>query len=342
MSRRSRLLVASLAGAAAAALALPGPLRTFLFEENLHEVVPGRIYRSAQPSGAELAEMIDRLGLRSVLNLRGERGGKEWLREERRAAQERGVAHSTVRLNADRMPPAQRLREIVRVLDLAEQPLLFHCQGGVERSGLVGAVAVLLAGGDLDAARREFAASKGFVGFLARSDLPRVLDDYERWLAARGVPHAPDRFRAWVEADYAPDFYRARIDAVEPAPRLAPGREARLRFRVTNESLRPIPFRASHDRGVHLGAFLAAPAASTAEPLELRDGFRDLDLAPGDSAELELRLPPLERAGTWSLRVDLVDEQVKWFADMGSQPLALAVEVGADGRAPEPALAAER
>jgi hypothetical protein len=324
---RSWILVFATALAFGAALVLPGPLRTFLFEENLHVVVPGEVYRSAQPSGAELAAMIDRLGLRAVLNLRGERGGKDWLREERRAAAQAGVVHYTVRLNADRMPPSPRLREVVRVLDAAPRPLLFHCEGGVERSGLVGAVAVLLAGGDLDAARREFAASKGFVGWLARTDLPLVLDDYEAWLEEQGVAHAPERLRAWVERDYAPGFYRVRIEALDPPAPLALGRETALRFRVTNESRRVVPFRESRARGVHLGAFLAHGAP----PLELRDGFVDLDLQPGESTELSLRLPPLDRPGVWSLRVDLVDEHVKWFADMGSPPLELALEARPDG-----------
>jgi protein tyrosine phosphatase (PTP) superfamily phosphohydrolase (DUF442 family) len=326
MSRRALLASWVLVAAAGAALALPGPVRTFFLEENLHAVVPGQIYRSAQPSGEELAAMIERLGLRAVLNLRGERGGRAWLEEERRTAGERGVVHYTVRLNADRMPPAPRLAEVVRLLDTAPRPLLLHCEGGVERSGLVGAVAMLLAGGDPAVARGEFAASKGFIGFLARSDLPRVLDDYEAWLAARRARHEPDRFRAWVERDYVPYFYRARIEPIDPPPALSLGREAELRFRVTNESPHTIPFRASRERGVHLGAILRTPDAPRGSALELRDGFVDLDLAPGATAELTLRLPPLDRPGTWSLHVDLVDEQVKWFGDMGSPALALGLE----------------
>jgi protein tyrosine phosphatase (PTP) superfamily phosphohydrolase (DUF442 family) len=316
--------------ALAALVALPGPVRTYLLEENLHPVVPGKIYRSAQPSASELEAMIDELGLRSILNLRGERGGREWLEAEQEVAARRGVEHHSVRLNADRMPPSQRLREVVRVLDEAPRPLLFHCQGGVERSGLVGALAVLLTGGDLDAARREFAASKGFVGFLARTDLPLVLDDYERWLAGRGEPHDPERLRHWIDEEYAPYFYRARIEPVDPPAELRVGEPATLRFRVTNTSTRTIPFRESRRRGVHLGALLEPGPEAEASASQLRSGFVDLDLAPGQATELELPLPPLAEAGRWSMRVDLVDEHVKWFGDMGSEPIELAVEVRAD------------
>jgi protein tyrosine/serine phosphatase len=325
--RRARLaLLALFAFGTAGLLVTPGPVNRFFFDQNLMAVVPGEIYRSGQPSGREMDEFVSRLGLRSVLNLRGERGGSAWLVEERDVTEARGVEHHTVRLSAKNMPPSQRLREIVEILDTAPRPLLFHCQGGVERSGLVGAVAVLLDGGDLEAAREEFALSKGFVPLISRSEVPQVLDQYEAWLAATGATHAPDRFRAWVAEEYHPYFYRARIEPVGgPGPVVA-GQPRTLRVRVTNESREPIRFRASRDHGVHLGGLLRPAADTPGEPIELRDGFVDLDLAPGESHELELGLPPLA-PGAWSLDVDLVDEQVKWFHAMGSQPLSLALEV---------------
>lgn len=325
--RRPRLALLALAAAASAGLLLaPGPVRRFFFDENLIAVVPGAIYRSGQPSGEEMDAFVTRLGLRSVLNLRGERGGSAWLVEEREIAESRGVEHHTVRLGAKKMPPAQRLREVVAILDEAPRPLLFHCQGGVERSGLVGAVAVLLDGGDLAAAREQFALTKGFVPWISRSELPRVLDRYEEWLAATGQAHAPDRFRAWVAEQYHPDFYRARIEPVVTPVPLAAGEPHALRVRVTNASLEPIRFRATRERGVHLGGLLRPAAGDAQEVVELRDGFVDLDLAPGASHELELALPPLA-PGAFRLDVDLVDEQVEWFHSMGSQPLSLELDV---------------
>jgi len=253
------LLIAAAAAALALGAATPGPLHTYLFESNLMPVVEGQVYRSAQPSAAELGRWIETLGIRSIVNLRGEVGGARWLPEERRVAASLGVVHFDVHLNADRMPSAPRLREVVKILDGAPRPLLLHCKGGVERSGLVGAMAVLLAGGDLDAARREFQLSKGFVPFIANSDLPRVLDGYESWLAAQGAASTPERFRSWVATVYAPYFYRAEIEPLAAPTALAVGAPQSLLFRVTNRSPQPIPFRAASGRGVHLGARLSPP-----------------------------------------------------------------------------------
>ena len=228
------------------------------------------------------------------------------------------------------MPPTPRLREIIRAFDTAPRPLLLHCQGGVERSGLVGAVAVLLHGGTLEEARAQFAPSEGYIAFSSRSELPQVLDEYEEWLAPRGEPHSADHFRAWVAEDYHPYFYRAGIAPVEVPATWAAGVETVLRFQVTNRSKRPIPFQSSPERGVHLGAFVHAEGDGDAAPRELRAGFVDLELAPGASATLDLAVPPLP-PGAFRLEVDLVDEGYKWFQAMGSEPLSLRFEVLGEG-----------
>jgi len=319
-----RLLPIALAAVAAVGVgaSVPGPLHRYLFEANLMPVVEGQVYRAAQPSPEQLRTWIPALGIRSVLNLRGERGGGGWLDAERRVTSALGVAHYDVHLDADRMPPAPRLREIVEILDSAPRPLLFHCKGGVERSGLVGAVAVLLDGGTLESARREFAASKGFLPLVADSDLPRVIDEYEAWLARQGAATSPERFRRFAASEYAPDFYRAEIAAIDPPAALAPNAPSVLRFRVTNRSAEAIPFSSESGSGVHLGALLRGAGG---QPLELRGNPIDLRLLPGASTEIALPLPPLSGERTWQLQVDLVDEGVEWFSAMGSPPLALAV-----------------
>jgi protein tyrosine phosphatase (PTP) superfamily phosphohydrolase (DUF442 family) len=327
MPRRMALAaLVLLAAICSVALVAPGPVHTFLFEDNLHTVVPGQIYRSAQPSAADLEALIRRLHLRSVLNLRGDAEEKRWYRAERRVSATTGVRLFTVHLSAKTLPPAQRLREVLDVLETAPRPLLLHCKGGVERSGLVAALAVLLDGGDLDAARAQFAASKGFL--LPTTDLPDVLDEYQRWLASRGVTSTPARVQRWVQRDYAPGYYRAEIEALD-APRVVTrGQAPVLHFRVTNRSTRPIPFSSDPLAATSLGAFLRAPGPGDPPPVEMRGRHVDLSLEPGASVELALPLPHLDRPGAWRLHVDLVD-QVKWFAWMGSTPLDLEIQVPA-------------
>ncbi|MBW2282315.1 MAG: hypothetical protein JRG82_16375, partial [Deltaproteobacteria bacterium] len=86
---------------------------TPLFETNLHEVVPGEIYRSGQPDAERLAEMIDELGLRSVVTLRGDDVEAEWYRDELALTSELGLEFRAVRLSGDRMPRRKRLVQVV-------------------------------------------------------------------------------------------------------------------------------------------------------------------------------------------------------------------------------------
>ena len=321
-SRRSLWLVA--ASIAAIGLAIAGPLRSLVFNSNLHVVLPGQLYRSAQPSAADIDRWAPELGLRAIVNLRGSTGKEDrrWLADERSASNRNGIELVSLRMSSDDLPPSRKLRELVHILDTAPRPLLLHCAAGAERSGLASAVAVLLNGGNLAAAHAEFALDKGFV-YLVNPRLPRVLDQYEEWLA--GQPTTPDRFRSWVENEYVPYFYRARIESIDAPARIAAGAAAELRVRVTNTSRQAIPFRAAHAHGVHLGAHLRP--AGGGDTIELRGGLVDLELAPGAATELTLPLPPIAAPGRYDIEIDLVDEGVKWFQALGSEPLTLPIEV---------------
>ena len=60
---RGGLILVGLGVAAEAARVFAG--------SNRHTVIPGRVYRSAQPSADDLREQIETVGIRTVLNLRG-------------------------------------------------------------------------------------------------------------------------------------------------------------------------------------------------------------------------------------------------------------------------------
>src|SRR5437762_3078140 len=49
-----------------------------LFGNNFHTVLPGRVYRCAQPSGPDLEKYIRAHGIRTVLNLRGCCSDHDW------------------------------------------------------------------------------------------------------------------------------------------------------------------------------------------------------------------------------------------------------------------------
>jgi protein tyrosine phosphatase (PTP) superfamily phosphohydrolase (DUF442 family) len=300
--------------------------RAVLFEENFHAVIPNAIYRSAQPSPGTLERRIRELGLRSVINLRGDEDkGSRFEAEKAVIESHRGDFH-VIRLTVF-MPPRATLRQLVHLLDTAKRPLLLHCAAGVERSGFASAIAVLLSGRDLAEARKQFGLTYGFVPVICRPDLRNVLNNYEHWLTGRGWSHTPDRFRRWTENDYVPYFYRARLEPLDMPAWVARGSRAVLRFRAINTSLQPWRFLPEHDRGVHLGAKVRLLEPSAGQEVELRGGFLNLTVGPGEAVVLELEVPSFFESGRYQFFVDLVDERVKWFSEMGSNPITFELRV---------------
>ncbi len=303
-------------------------LRERLFARNLHEVVPGEIHRSAQLDAEALLRAVDELGLRSVVNLRGAAPEDAWWREEHALLEAHGVTLHDLRMSGARLPSRQELRALLALLERAERPTLVHCLDGTDRAGVAASLALLLGGEDLRRAREEFALRHGHLGRLHGSDAGEWLDLYAAWLAREGLAGSPDAVRRFVREGYVPYFYDASIEPLAFISAVPLGREQRLELRVTNRSPRPWRFTpAGEVAGVHLGVRLARVEGSLA--LELRGTTPDAELAPGASLALSAEIPPLAEPGAYRLHVDLVDEGVVWFAEMGSEPLELAFVVAA-------------
>ncbi len=103
---------------------------------NIRVVDPGGVYRSAQLSGPRLTDLIQSRGIQSVVNLRGPSDADAALRAERAVCAQPSVKHSDVRLSAYRLPPPAELRRLLQAFDSLPRPMLVHCLGGADRSGL--------------------------------------------------------------------------------------------------------------------------------------------------------------------------------------------------------------
>jgi protein tyrosine phosphatase (PTP) superfamily phosphohydrolase (DUF442 family) len=300
-------------------------MRVRLLDDNLHTVIPGELYRSAQLAPESLDREIERLGLRSIVNLRGDGKEHAWYQAESETVNRHGVALHDLDLSGQRLPSRQELSALLDQLEHVERPALMHCLNGTDRSGLAASLAVLLQGAPVERARDEFALRHGYPGRLLGSDVPAWLDQYEGWLVETGRPSTPARLRSFVAREYTPYFYDAEIEALELPRVWERGEPTRVRVRVTNRSPQPWQLRSSPESGVHLGLrLLREPADGPA--LDLRGETPERQLEPGESIELSADLPPLE-PGRYALTVDLVDEHVTWFAEMGSKPLERTIEV---------------
>jgi protein tyrosine phosphatase (PTP) superfamily phosphohydrolase (DUF442 family) len=123
---------------------------------NIHEVVPGEVYRSAQLSASQLSSFIREKQIRTVINLRGASPGRRWYDDEINATTLAGARHVDLRMSADKDPSSELVASLIRILESAPRPFLIHCEGGADRSGLAAALYELR----IDRRPAEIAASQ--------------------------------------------------------------------------------------------------------------------------------------------------------------------------------------
>jgi protein tyrosine/serine phosphatase len=107
---------------------------------NLHVVEPGEAYRSAQPTAGRIAWMHGQLGIRSIINLRGENAGSDWYDAELATSRRLGITHIDYRMSSRDHFDQARAEELIALMRAAPKPVLIHCNGGADRSGLASAL----------------------------------------------------------------------------------------------------------------------------------------------------------------------------------------------------------
>lgn len=202
--RRHPLLTGILAGLA---VVLAAKLLHIFVGTNFHAVVTGHCYRSGQPSGPELQTLSHALGVRRVINLRGENEQEEWYREEYEAADRLGMEVVDVGLSANWPPVTEEFRKLVRALDRGAEPMLLHCHSGSDRTGLAATVYLLLHT-DLTPAQAlgQLSPRFGHYPFGKAACQRGVIDEYADWLRAEELPHRPENFRRWALEVYVGEY----------------------------------------------------------------------------------------------------------------------------------------
>jgi protein tyrosine/serine phosphatase len=176
---------------------------------NLHTVLPGRCYRCAQPTTADLRVYARNLKIRTVINLRGF-DERPWYYEERAAAQSLGMEVVDAGFWASSQPTREEFLVIARALDESPEPLLLHCDSGSDRSGLAAAIFLLLkTETSVDEASRQLSIRFGHLARGRAGCQDRILASYAAWLAEHGWQHQPGRFRRWAAEVYQPELLPA-------------------------------------------------------------------------------------------------------------------------------------
>jgi uncharacterized protein (TIGR01244 family) len=127
-------------------LGLAGYATALYASDNFHVVVAGQAYRSAQPSGADIAAWHEAYGIRTIINLRGAHPELAWYRAEKGAATRAGIEIVDYPISARRMLTPDQVAGLIRIMRNATKPILIHCNSGADRSGIAAALYIAAIG----------------------------------------------------------------------------------------------------------------------------------------------------------------------------------------------------
>lgn len=303
---------------------------------NFGVVVPGQVYRAAQPDGEHLAAWIDEHGLRTVVNLRGEQPDDDPVYAgERRAAQEHHVDLVDIRFSALRLPPRHMLLRLIDTLETAERPIMLHCYAGADRTGVASVLAAMAIGGEsYEQARHQLTIRYFHLGD-DDTHIEGVFTEYEAWCREQGRPTAGwEQFRDWARQTYRTAYYYVLIDTPETITANA-GQTVDMACRFTNDSHRVLPASDAR-RAITAVAYRSATPNANAGKVLGKTRLPAKDLAPGESIDVNLALTAPDEPQRVDVIVDLFErgdagnDDIHLFAHQGSpvHRVTLIVEPG--------------
>jgi protein tyrosine/serine phosphatase len=162
---------------------------------NLEPVVPGKIYRCNHPTPARLRRLAGRLGLRTLINLRGRtQSGSDALSRE--AARELGLTFHDIAFESRGAPQPDRIMRLYDIYTSMRTPAIMHCKSGADRAGLAAGLMVLFGGGTSAEALRHLSWRFGHLKQAKTGVLDAFFLRYQRDGEGR------KSFLDWVREDY--------------------------------------------------------------------------------------------------------------------------------------------
>jgi protein tyrosine phosphatase (PTP) superfamily phosphohydrolase (DUF442 family) len=169
---------------------------------NWAEVIPGKLYRSNHPTPARLAAATQRVGLRTLINLRGHRQcGSDAL--SRDAAARLGLIHIDMAFESRGAPHRDRILRFHGIWQTLQTPALMHCKSGADRAGLASGLAILFEGGSAAQAQAQLGWRYGHFS----QSRTGILDAFFRLYQSEGEGRM--EFLDWVRHTYDEDALRS-------------------------------------------------------------------------------------------------------------------------------------
>lgn len=156
-----------------------------------------KAWRSAQPAPHDVAKM-KRLGVKTIVNLRGERemSGSYWLEVE--ACRRHGIKLESCAVRSRAAPTAEELHAVRAMFERVEYPVLLHCKSGADRAGLVSVLYMhLVEGQPIEEAVKQLSLR---FGHFKQADTGVLDHFFATYIEAN--QREPIEFFDWVDTAY--------------------------------------------------------------------------------------------------------------------------------------------
>lgn len=176
-----------------------------LVRPNTHEVSPGRLWRTQQPTPFDVRRWARR-GIRTIVNLRGDKPSAPLFLEEEACARA-GLKLATLRTFSREAPSREFLGAARRLFAEIEYPAVMHCKSGSDRVGLMATLYLFFVEGvPLDRAMTHLSFRYGHVRQGKTGIIDFALDRYIAHARAREIAlDDVEAFFNWIESpDYDP------------------------------------------------------------------------------------------------------------------------------------------
>ena len=174
------------------------------FYDNTHAVAPGIMWRSYQPSPADLRRWKAR-GIKTIINLRGDNPHGYYFLEQD-ACEKLGLRLITFQVYSREAPSREALYGARKLFEEIDYPAMMHCKSGADRAGLMSMLYMFFhAGAPLNQAIDQLSFKYGHVKQGKTGVIDYAFAQYMKFAAANGKSLASvDDFFAWADNHYDP------------------------------------------------------------------------------------------------------------------------------------------
>ena len=162
---------------------------------NLAPVVAGKVYRCNHPTPIRLRRMTQRLGIKTLINLRGRtQSGSDALSRE--TARELGLDFHDMAFESRGAPHKDRILRFHAIYTGMRTPAVMHCKSGADRAGLAAGLILMFEGASAAQALKQLSLRFGHI----RQARTGILDAF--FLRFQREAEGRKSFLDWVREDY--------------------------------------------------------------------------------------------------------------------------------------------